>query len=58
MVYNQKLKCISYIGIITKKAWINWRDALAKFLKLLDVLEDLDDVQQVHHNVDLPEEEE
>ena len=33
-------------------------DALAKFLKLLDVLEDLDDVQQVHHNVELPEEEE
>ena len=32
-------------------------DALAKFLKLLDVLEDLDDVQQVHHNVELPEEE-
>ena len=33
-------------------------DALTKFLKLIDVLEDLDDVQQVHHNVDLPEEEE
>ena len=33
-------------------------DALTKFLKIIDVLEDLDDVQQVHHNVDLPEEEE
>ena len=26
-------------------------DAMQKFEKLIDVLEDLDDVQQVHHNV-------
>ncbi|MFR1837220.1 MAG: YebC/PmpR family DNA-binding transcriptional regulator, partial [Turicibacter sanguinis] len=32
-------------------------DALAKFEKLIDVLEDLDDVQQVYHNVELPDEE-
>jgi len=32
-------------------------DALEKFMKLIDVLEDLDDVQQVFHNVELPEEE-
>ena len=57
MVYNQKLKCISYIVIITKKALIHWHDALAKFEKLIDVLEDLDDVQQVYHNVELPDEE-
>ena len=31
---------------------------LAKFKKLVDALEDLDDVQDVYHNVDLPEEEE
>jgi len=30
-------------------------DAQAKFEKLIDVLEDLDDVQQVYHNVDLGE---
>lgn len=29
-----------------------------KFIKLLDKLEELDDVQDVYHNVDLPEEEE
>ncbi len=28
----------------------------AKFVKLVDALEDLDDVQDVYHNVDLPEE--
>lgn len=28
---------------------------LEKFEKMIDVLEDLDDVQKVHHNVDLPE---
>ncbi len=33
-------------------------DELAKFQKLVDALEDLDDVQNVYHNVDLPEEEE
>ena len=32
-------------------------DELAKFKKLVDALEDLDDVQNVYHNVDLPEEE-
>ena len=31
---------------------------LNKFQRLLDALEDLDDVQDVYHNVDLPEEEE
>lgn len=31
-------------------------DDLAKFQKLIDALEDLDDVQNVYHNVDLPEE--
>ena len=31
---------------------------LAKFKRLIDALEDLDDVQNVYHNVDLPEEEE
>ncbi|MFD2443076.1 YebC/PmpR family DNA-binding transcriptional regulator [Bacillus sp. CGMCC 1.16607] len=30
-------------------------DAIAKFEKLIDALEDLDDVQQVYHNVDLGE---
>ena len=33
-------------------------DDLVKFNKLVDALEDLDDVQNVYHNVDLPEEEE
>ncbi len=33
-------------------------DDLAKFQRLIDALEDLDDVQNVYHNVDLPEEEE
>lgn len=32
-------------------------DALVKFEKLIDVLEDLDDVQEVYHNVELPDEE-
>ena len=32
-------------------------DDLVKFKKLVDALEDLDDVQNVYHNVDLPEEE-
>ncbi|MEC2217125.1 YebC/PmpR family DNA-binding transcriptional regulator, partial [Bacillus velezensis] len=30
-------------------------DAKAQFEKLIDVLEDLEDVQQVYHNVDLGE---
>ncbi|MBQ3597331.1 MAG: YebC/PmpR family DNA-binding transcriptional regulator [Clostridia bacterium] len=33
-------------------------DDLAKFTRLVDALEDLDDVQEVFHNVDLPDEEE
>lgn len=33
-------------------------DELAKFKKLVDALEDLDDVQDVYHNVDIPEDEE
>ena len=33
-------------------------EAMEKFQKLIDVLEDLDDVQQVYHNVEMPEEEE
>ncbi len=33
-------------------------DDLAKFERLVSALEDLDDVQNVYHNVDLPEEEE
>ena len=32
-------------------------DDLVKFKKLVDALEDLDDVQNVYHNVDLPDEE-
>ena len=32
-------------------------EALEKFMKLIDTLEDLDDVQQVFHNVELPDEE-
>ena len=32
-------------------------DELKKFQKLVDALEDLDDVQNVYHNVDLPDEE-
>ncbi len=33
-------------------------DELTKFNKLIDALDDLDDVQNVYHNVDLPEEDE
>ncbi len=33
-------------------------DELAKFERLINALEDLDDVQNVYHNVDLPDEEE
>ena len=33
-------------------------DDLAKFNRLVDALEDLDDVQNVYHNVDLPDEDE
>ena len=33
-------------------------DDLGKFQRLIDALEDLDDVQNVYHNVDLPEEDE
>ena len=33
-------------------------DALVKFNKLIDALEDLDDVQDVYHNVDLPDDDE
>ncbi|MGL4336247.1 MAG: YebC/PmpR family DNA-binding transcriptional regulator [Turicibacter sp.] len=33
-------------------------EAMAKFQKLIDVLEDLDDVQEVFHNVEMPEDEE
>ncbi len=33
-------------------------DDLAKFQRLVDALEDLDDVQNVYHNVDLPDDEE
>ncbi|MDF2605877.1 MAG: putative transcriptional regulatory protein [Bacillales bacterium] len=30
-------------------------DALVKFEKMIDVLEDIEDVQQVYHNVDFGE---
>jgi transcriptional/translational regulatory protein YebC/TACO1 len=30
-------------------------DAQAKFEKMIDVLEDLEDVQRIYHNVDLGE---
>lgn len=33
-------------------------EELAKFERLIDALEDLDDVQDVYHNVDIPEEDE
>ena len=33
-------------------------DELAKFTRLIDALEDLDDVQNVYHNVELPLDEE
>jgi transcriptional/translational regulatory protein YebC/TACO1 len=33
-------------------------DDLGKFTRLIDALEDLDDVQNVYHNVDMPEDEE
>ncbi|MBQ8295898.1 MAG: YebC/PmpR family DNA-binding transcriptional regulator [Clostridia bacterium] len=33
-------------------------DKVATFLKMLDALEELDDVQNVYHNVDLPDEDE
>ncbi len=33
-------------------------DELAKFTRLVDALEDLDDVQDVYHNVDLPDDDE
>ena len=33
-------------------------DTILKIKKMLAMLEDLDDVQEVHHNADLPEEEE
>ena len=32
-------------------------DKLAKFNKMIEMLEDLDDVQEVYHNVNLPDEE-
>ena len=31
-------------------------DDLSKFTRMVDALEDLDDVQNVYHNVDLPDE--
>ena len=33
-------------------------DALEKFLKMVDALEELDDVQNVYHNVDIPDDDE
>jgi transcriptional/translational regulatory protein YebC/TACO1 len=30
--------------------------AAKKFLRLIDTLEDQDDVQQVHHNAEIPDE--
>ena len=33
-------------------------DDLAKFNRMVDALEDLDDVQNVYHNVELPDEDE
>ena len=33
-------------------------EKLSKFTKMIDTLEDLDDVQEVYHNVNLPEDEE
>jgi len=32
-------------------------EQLVKFRKMLDMFDDFDDVQNVYHNVDLPEEE-
>lgn len=34
------------------------QDKLETFMKMLDKLEELDDVQAVYHNVDLPDDEE
>ena len=33
-------------------------DQLARFLQMLERFDELDDVQEVYHNVDLPDEEE
>lgn len=46
---NTTLEPDSYIDLDEEK--------LGKFLKMIDALEDLDDVQEVYHNVNLPDEE-
>ena len=33
------------------------QDKLVKFNRMIDLLEDLDDVQEVYHNVNMPDEE-
>ena len=50
--FEAQIKMVSQ-NIITLEG-----DDLVKFKKLVDALEDLDDVQNVYHNVDLPEEDE
>lgn len=53
------LKFFSASVQMVPQSWITFEgESAAKFEKLIDALEDIDDVQDVYHNVDLPCEEE
>ena len=53
------LKFFSAAVQMVPQSWITFEgESAAKFEKLIDALEDIDDVQDVYHNVDLPCEEE
>ena len=56
---EDKIKFVeAEIAMIPQNKIVLPADALEKFLKMVDALEELDDVQNVYHNVDIPDDEE
>ena len=56
---EDKIKFVeAEVSMIPQNKIVLPADALEKFLKMVDALEEHDDVQNVYHNVDLPDEDE
>ena len=47
---------ISEAEIVISQTTVKLEENLEKFLKMIECFEDLDDVQNVYHNIELPEE--
>lgn len=64
--FHDVQKALEEVGLTLENAEVAWvpqtnvtldSEALEKFQKMIEVMEDNDDVQNVYHNVDLPDEE-